>query len=95
MIFAVIILPIFGFMLSALLTVGKIADIKTELFECKTELLRYKRGAKQGVWRIDCDGYYPYCNQCGYEPPYVSGKDMRTLYCPICGAEMKKEGEDE
>lgn len=43
----------------------------------------------QARWEICCDGYYPYCTNCGYEPPYVSGKDMRTPYCPNCGAEME------
>lgn len=40
-------------------------------------------------WEICCDGYYPYCTNCSYEPPYVRGKDMRTTYCPNCGAEME------
>ena len=39
-------------------------------------------------WEINCDGYYPYCTNCAYEPPRVPGKDMRTLYCPNCGAKM-------
>lgn len=39
-------------------------------------------------WEINCDGYYPYCTNCAYEPPRVSGKDMRTLYCPNCGVKM-------
>ncbi len=50
--------------------------------------------AKQGVWIISCDGYYPYCNQCGYEPKYpMDGSDNRTPHCPNCGAKMRKECE--
>ena len=44
---------------------------------------------KYSEWEISCDGYYPYCKRCGYEPPYASGRDMRTQYCPECGAKMK------
>ncbi len=44
-----------------------------------------------GVWIIDPDGYYPYCNQCGYEPPRpLQNDDNRTPYCPSCGAKMRK-----
>lgn len=47
---------------------------------------------KQGIWIISCDGYYPYCNQCGYEPerPCIHD-DNRTPFCPNCGSPMKKE----
>lgn len=36
-------------------------------------------------WRINSDGYYPYCSNCNTEPE--SGK--MTDYCPNCGAYMK------
>lgn len=50
---------------------------------------------KQGEWRICCDGYYPYCSLCGYEPKRPMGSyDNRTPYCPNCGAKMRKEWED-
>lgn len=39
---------------------------------------------KTAHWDINCDGYYPYCSNCGNEPP--AGK--MTAYCPSCGAEM-------
>lgn len=51
--------------------------------DCKTK----------GVWIICCDGYYPYCSNCGYEPPWVHKTDMRTPYCPNCGAKMRNEVE--
>ena len=37
-------------------------------------------------WRINPDGYYPYCSECGEEP---QGQVM-TKYCPNCGAAMTK-----
>jgi hypothetical protein len=39
---------------------------------------------KHGKWLINCDGYYPYCSECGNEP---QGRAM-TDYCPNCGAKM-------
>lgn len=50
---------------------------------------------KTAEWRINCDGYYPYCSECSYEPPYVSGRDMRTPYCPNCGSKMRLETGEE
>ena len=47
-----------------------------------------KDDGKHSKWEINCDGYYSYCKACGYEPPYANGKDMRTKYCPGCGARM-------
>ena len=47
--------------------------------------------AMHARWEINRDGYYPYCTNCEYEPPYVAGKDMRTPYCPRCGAKMDEE----
>ena len=43
---------------------------------------------KHGEWIISSDGYYPFCSNCRYEPPFVGGKDIRTPYCPNCGAKM-------
>lgn len=50
---------------------------------------------KEGVWVINPDGYYPYCNKCGYEPerPNIHN-DNRTPYCANCGAKMRKEVEN-
>ena len=41
-----------------------------------------------GEWIISSDGYYPFCSNCRYEPPFVGGRDMRTPRCPKCGAKM-------
>lgn len=40
---------------------------------------------KQAEWKINSDGYYPYCLCCGVEPE--SGK--MTKFCANCGCEMK------
>lgn len=49
---------------------------------------------KHGKWNINCDGYYPYCSECGYEPERPCfHKDNRTPYCPNCGAKMHSEVE--
>ena len=42
---------------------------------------------KHGKWKINSDGYYPYCSECNNEPE--NGK--LTKYCPECGAKMDKE----
>lgn len=42
--------------------------------------------AVHSEWGIDCDGYYPFCKNCGKEP---KGGAM-TDYCPNCGARMEK-----
>ena len=39
---------------------------------------------KRGHWEINCDGYYPYCTNCGNEPQV---KEL-TKFCPKCGAMM-------
>lgn len=39
---------------------------------------------RTGEWKINCDGYYPYCSECKNEPP---GRIMAD-YCPRCGAKM-------
>lgn len=43
---------------------------------------------KHSKWEISCDGYYPYCLECGYEP----GRDKLTDFCPKCGSRM--DGKD-
>lgn len=54
---------------------------------------------KKGEWCKQNDDYSDWyvCSECGYgsegEMQYSSECDVRTKYCPNCGAEM--EGEDE
>ena len=38
-------------------------------------------------WKIDCNGYFPYCPKCRYEP--YDGR--LTNFCPECGADLRKE----
>jgi NADH pyrophosphatase NudC (nudix superfamily) len=42
---------------------------------------------KHGEWKINSDGYYPYCSNCKAEP---KNKEM-TRYCAECGALMDGE----
>lgn len=61
-----------------------------EMFKNKADFVE----VKHGIWVINPDGYYPYCNQCGYEPRRPLGDyDNRTPRCPNCGAKMRKEWE--
>lgn len=46
------------------------------------------RPERHGEWKINSDGYYPYCSECLEEP---QGGKM-TKYCPNCGAKM--DGKD-
>ena len=39
---------------------------------------------KHAEWKINCDGYYPYCSNCKQEP---HGREM-SQYCPHCGCRM-------
>ena len=50
---------------------------------------------KQGEWCEQNDDYFDWyeCSECGYgsegEMQYSSEHDVRTKYCPNCGAEMR------
>lgn len=55
-----------------------------EHFKDKSEL-----PCKYGKWLINCDGYYPYCSECGEEPV----RNRMSNYCPNCGARMEKAHE--
>ena len=83
-----------GYFICAIFTANKMASLEEILRRKDAEVERLKRN-NRGTWVINPDGYYPYCNQCGYEPPYFMGKDNRTPYCANCGANMRKEVEDE
>lgn len=46
------------------------------------------RPERHGKWKINRDGYYPYCSKCKEEPE--SG--VMSDFCPHCGAKM--DGKD-
>ena len=39
------------------------------------------------LWKINFDGYYPYCPNCRYEP--YDGRI--TYFCPNCGKDLRKK----
>ena len=39
----------------------------------------------KGEWKINFDGYYPYCPNCRCEPK----GGVMSNYCPDCGADMR------
>lgn len=51
------------------------------VFKRDIEALEYaiERLDNTAHWDINCDGYYPFCSECG-EPA-----DKLTPYCPNCG----------
>ena len=81
-----------GYIVCAVFSVNKIIEAKEDAL-LMIEPPKTEPDTNEGVWVISPDGYYPYCNQCGYEPPYVFGSDVRTPYCSNCGAKMRKEVE--
>ena len=42
---------------------------------------------KETLWKINCDGYYPYCPKCKNEPP----NGTLTYFCPNCGADLRRK----
>lgn len=51
--------------------------------------LRDANIATGAEWKINPDGWYPYCSNCGTEPR----DGYLTNYCPECGSDMRKESE--
>ena len=43
-----------------------------------------------GEWKINPDGWYPYCSNCHYEPM----KGMMSAFCPNCGANMDDKAKE-
>lgn len=44
-----------------------------------------KAPSLEAEWKINCDGYYPYCSGCG------NSSERMTKYCSECGARMKEK----
>ena len=61
-------------------------ELKEMVGESTTEDSSVTQETRKSKWEIDCDGYYPYCPNCGEEPP--SGK--MTNFCPKCGKDMRE-----
>lgn len=61
-------------------TIDLIKRQKAEIEECLNQ--------RHGKWEISCDGWYPYCSECGQEP-----KGGMSKYCPNCGAKMDLGGD--
>lgn len=59
----------------------------TRCEECWSREFRRAEFVRQGEWKINCDGYYPYCSICENEP---TARRM-TRYCDHCGAKMDEE----
>ena len=41
----------------------------------------------EGEWKINPNGWYPYCSNCGNEPR----GGFLTNFCPECGVDMRGE----
>lgn len=59
--------------------------------ECDIDVIQTAPAAdvqpvKHGEWKINSDGYYPYCSVCGTAADQLT-KHL-TKYCPECGARM-------
>ena len=63
-------------------------EVKRDFVEiCKSISDADVQEVKHAEWKINCDGYYPYCSNCKQEP---HGREM-SQYCPHCGCIMDGE----
>ena len=51
-----------------------------------------EKGVVYAEWDVSCDGYYPYCTNCYYEP---AENEILGFKCPKCNAIMKGKREYE
>ncbi len=72
--------------------------------ECMDELMGMIADRPQGKWLMGnrpLEGKFRIfrCSVCGYEPLYkgepITPTNMTLLYCPHCGADMRKRGVDD
>lgn len=70
----------------------KLTEIEQKYWEGNMQIALYsddvnKLKRKRAHWKINSDGYYPYCSNCGFQP------DTMTDYCGSCGYDMRKNDE--
>ena len=54
-------------------------------FDDFVRTLKGERVENDANWEICCDGYFPYCSNCGFEPKV---HEPLTAFCPNCGKRM-------
>ncbi len=82
--------------LNTLLFFEKVDCTKEEAKEClKVAIKALEQEPRKGHWvahNDDCNDWYE-CSECGYgsegEMQFNSEHDVRTNYCPYCGADMR------
>lgn len=62
-------------------------DIEIKWAYAKATKLLHCISSRRAIWKIDGDGYVPYCSRCGK----TSSSKSRTKYCDHCGAKMDEE----
>jgi len=60
----------------------------TEMNKEDTKISKYFNEGEIGKWKINPDGYYPYCPNCNYEPIY-EGWGKLPKNCPKCNMDMR------
>lgn len=65
--------------------------LKIALKDIKVAKATDVQPVKHGEWKINSDGYYPYCSVCGTAADQLT-KHL-TKYCPECGARMDGDAE--
>lgn len=83
---------------NTLLLFKKCDCTKEEVEECcRMAIKALRQPPHEGRWIEQNDDYYDWyeCSECGYgsegEMLYSSEVDVRTNFCPNCGAKMDKE----
>ena len=67
---------------------GTTNTIYTEMNKEDTKVSKYFSEGETGKWKINADGYYPYCPNCNYEPIY-EGWGKLPKNCPKCNMDMR------
>lgn len=60
-----------------------------EQYDLTVEMIDIQDSPTKGEWKINPDGWYPYCSNCLSEPK----NGDTTNFCPQCGCDMRKGGE--